>query len=90
MKKEKGDLEKDSYRILSQFYKERKGLAYHKTDGLVASKKRDEERILHKHNHTILPQLYQTQVLFKSHNQMGQQGIDKVQQKYCICLVSLE
>ena len=59
-------------------------------DGVVASKSRDEERILHKHNHTILPQLYQTQVLFKSHNQMGQQGIDKVQQKYCICLVSLE
>ena len=28
-----------------------------------------------------LPQLYQTEVLCRSHDQMGHQGIDKVQQK---------
>ena len=33
------------------------------------------------HNLTILPQLYQTEVLFRSHDQMGHQAIDKVQQK---------
>ena len=65
---------------MSQFYKERKGLVYHKTDEVVASERRDEEKIL-KHNHSILPQLYQTEVLFKSHDQMGHQGIYKVQQK---------
>ena len=37
--------------------------------------------ILHKHNVIILPQLYQTEVLFRSHDQMGHQGIDKVQQR---------
>ena len=42
---------------------------------------KDEEKILHKHNLIILPQLYQTEVLFRSHDQMGHQGIDKVQQR---------
>ena len=79
--KEKGDLEEDSYKILSQFYKERKDLLYHTADGVVAWKRKDEEKILHKHNLIILPQLYQTEVLFRSHDQMRHQGIDKVQQR---------
>ena len=70
--KEKGGLEEDSYKILSQFYKERKGLLYHTADGVVACKRKDEEKILHKHNLIILPQLYHTELY---------QGIDKVQQR---------
>ena len=75
-----GDLEEDSYKILSQFYKER---IYSITQlmGVVACKRKDEEKILHKHNLIILPQLYQREVLFRSHDQMGHQGIDKVQQR---------
>ena len=79
--KEKGDLEEDNYKIVSQFYKERKDLLYHTADGVVACKRKYEEKILHKHNLIQLPQLYQTEVLFRSHDQMGQQGIDKVQQR---------
>ena len=79
--KERGDLEEDSYKILSQFYRERKDLLYHTADGVVACKRKDEEKILHKHNLIILPQLYQTEVLFRSHDQTGHQGIDKVQQR---------
>ena len=79
--KEKGELEENSYKILSQFYKERKELLYHTADGVVACKRKDEEKVLHKHNLIILPQLYQTEVLFRSHDQMGHQGIDKVQQR---------
>ena len=55
--KEKGDLEEDSYKILIQFYKERLDLGYHTADGVVACKRKDEEKILHKHNLIILPQL---------------------------------
>ena len=72
--KEKGELEEDSYKILSQFYKEKKDLLYHTADGVVACKRRDEEKILHKHNLIILPQLYQTEVLFRSHEQMEREG----------------
>ena len=79
--KEKGDLEEDSYKILSQFYEERKDLLYHTDDGVIACKRKDEEKILHKHNLIILPQLYQTEVLFRSHDQMGHQRIDKMQQR---------
>ena len=79
--KEKGELEEDSYKILSQFYKEKKDLLYHTADGVVACKRKDEEKILHKQNLIILPQLYQTEVLFRSHDQMGHQAIDKVQQR---------
>ena len=66
-----GDQEEDSYKILSQSYKERKDLLYHTADGVVAFSRRDEEKILHKHNLIILPQLYQTEVFFRSHDQMG-------------------
>ena len=79
--KEKEDLEEDSYKILSQFCKERKNLIYHRADGVVACKRKDEEKILHKNNLIILPELYQTEVLFRSHDQMGHQGTDKVQQR---------
>ena len=85
--KEKGELEEDSYKILSQFYKERKDLFYHTADGVVACKRKDEEKILHRHNLIILPQLYQTEVLFRSHDQMGHQGIDKVQQRILHSLI---
>ena len=74
-------LEEDSYKILSQFYKEKRDLLYHTADGVVACKRKDEEKILHKHNLIILPQLYHTEVLFRSHDQMGHQGIGKVQQR---------
>ena len=77
--KEKGELEEDSYKILSQFYKGKKDLLYHTADGVVACKRKDEEKILHKHNLIILPQLYQTEVLFRSHDQMGHQRKYKVQ-----------
>ena len=60
--KEKGELKEDSYKFLSQFYKEIKDLLYHTADGVVACKRKDEEKILHKHNLIILPQLYQTEV----------------------------
>ena len=55
--KEKGDLEKDIYKILSQFYKERMDLLYHTADEVVACRRKDKEKILHKHNLIILPQL---------------------------------
>ena len=74
-------MEEYSYKILSQFYKERRDLLYHTADGVVACRRKDEEKILNKHNLIILPQLYQTEVLFRSHDQMGHQGIDKVQQR---------
>ena len=79
--KEKGDLQADSYKILSQFYKERKNLLYHTTFGVMACRRRDEEKILHKHYLILLPQLCQREVLFRSHNQMGHQGIYKAQQR---------
>ena len=58
--KERRDLEEDSCKIMSQFYKERKCLLYHTADDVVACKRGDEEKTLHKHNLIILPQLYQT------------------------------
>ena len=60
--KGKGDLEEDSYKILSQFYKERRDLLYHTADGVVACRRKVEGKILHKHNLIIQPQLCQTEV----------------------------
>ena len=80
--KEKGELEEDSYKILSQFYKEKRDLLYHTADGVVACKRKYEEKILHKHNLIILPQLYHTEVLFRSHDQMGHQVQQRILHRF--------
>ena len=78
---DKGDLEEDSYRILRQYFMQKEGRLYLNKDGIVACKRREEDRVLYKYNAIVLPQLYQTELLSRSHNQMGHQGIDKVYQR---------
>ena len=78
---DKGDLEEDSYRILRQYFMQKEGRLYLNKDGIVACKRREEDRVLYKYNAIVLPQLYQTELLFRSHDQMGHQGIDKVYQR---------
>ena len=75
---DKGHLEEDSYKILKQFDIKRKDLLYLNKDGIVAGKLKEEDKVLYKYNSIVLPQLYQTELLFRSHDQMGHQGVDKV------------
>ena len=75
---DKGDLEEDSYRILRQYFMQKEGRLYLNKEGIVACKRRDDDKNLYKYNAIVLPQLYQTELLFRSHDQMGHQGIDKV------------
>ena len=75
---DKGDLEEDSYKILKQFYLKRNDLLYLNKDGIVACKRKEEDKVLYKYNSIVLPQLNQTELLFRSHDQMGHQGVDKV------------
>ena len=75
---DKGDLEEDSYKILKQSYTKRKDLLYLYKDGIVACKRKEEDKVLYKYNSIVLPQLYQTELLFRSHDQMGHQGVEKV------------
>ena len=74
---DKGDLEEDSYRILRHFFMQKEGRLYRNRDGIVACKRREADKVLYKYNAIVLPQLYQTELLFRSHDQMGHQGIDK-------------
>ena len=55
---DKGDLEEDSYKILKQFYLKRKDLLYLNKDGIVACKRKEEDKVLYKYNSIVLPQLY--------------------------------
>ena len=73
-----GDLAEDSYKILKQFYLKRKDLLYLNKDGIVACERKEEDKVLYKYNSIVLPQLYQTKLLFRSHDQTGHQGVDKV------------
>ena len=57
---DKGDLEEDSYRILRQYFMQKEGRLYLNKDGIVACKRREEDRVLYKYNAIVLPQLYQT------------------------------
>ena len=75
---DKGDLEEDNYKILKQIYMKRKDLLYLKKDGIVACKRKEEDKVPYKYNSIVLPQLYQIELLFRSHDQMGHQGVDKV------------
>ena len=58
-----------------------RGRLYLNKEGIVACKKREEDKVLYKYNAIVLPQLYQTELLFRPHDQMGHQGIDKVYQR---------
>ena len=78
---DKGDLEEDSYRILRQYFKQKEGRLYLNRDRIVACEKREEDKVLYKYNAIVLPQLYQTELLFRSQNQMVHQGIDQVYQR---------
>ena len=78
---DKGDLKENSYRILRQYFMQKEGRLYLNKDGIVACKRRDVDKMLYISNAIVLPQLYQTEFLFRSHNQMGHQGIDKVYQR---------
>ena len=66
---DKWDLEEDSYRILRQYFMQKEGRLYLNKDGIVACKRREEDRVLYKYNAIVLPQLYQTELLFRSHDQ---------------------
>ena len=74
-------LEEDTYRILRQYFTQKEGRLYLKKDVIVACKRREEDKVLFKYNAIVLPQLYQTEVLFRSHDQMGHQVIDTVYQR---------
>ena len=87
---DKEDLEEDSYRILRQYFMQKGGRLYLNKDGIVACKRREENKVLYKYNAIVLPQLYQTELLFRSHGQMGHQGIDKVYQRILRALSGLE
>ena len=45
---DKGDLEEDSFKILKQFYLKRKDLLYLNKDGIVACKRKEEDKVLYK------------------------------------------
>ena len=75
---DKGDLEEDSYKISKQFYLKRKDLLYLNKDGIVACKRKEEDKVIYRYNSIVLPQLYQTELLFHSHDQICHQGVDKV------------
>ena len=67
---DKGDLEEDSYRILRQYFMQKEGRLYLDKDWIVACKRRDEDKVL-----------YKTELLFRSLDQMGHQGIDRGYQR---------
>ena len=77
----KGDLEEDSYCILRQYFMQKAGRLYLNKDGIVGCKRREEDKVLYKYNAIMLPQLYQTEFLLRSHDQMGHQGTDKIYQR---------
>ena len=78
---DKGDLEEDSYRILRQYFMQKEGRLYLNKDEIVACKRREEDKVQYKYKAIVLPQLNQTEFLFRLHDQMGHQGIDNVYQK---------
>ena len=46
--------------------------------GIVACKRREEDKIQYNYNAKKMPQLYQTEFLIRSHDQMSHRGIDNI------------
>ena len=47
---DKGDLEEDSYRILRQYFMQKEGRLYLNKEGIVACRRREEDKVLYKYN----------------------------------------
>ena len=61
---------------------QKEGRLYLNKDGIVACKRRDEDKVLYKYNATLVQNsCTETELLFRLHDQMGHQGIDKVYQR---------
>ena len=59
---DKRDLEEDSYRKLRQNFMQKEGRLCLNKDGIVACKRRKEDKVLYRYNVTnLLPQIYQTE-----------------------------
>ena len=71
--RDKRDLDEDSYQILRQYYMQKEGRLYLNKDGIVICKRRKDDKFLYKYNAIVLLQLYQTELVFRSHYQMGDQ-----------------
>ena len=56
----------------------RKDLWYLNKEGIVACERKEEDKILYRNNSIVHPQLYQNELIFRSHDQMDHQGVDKV------------
>ena len=76
----KGELEEDSYQILRQYFIQKRGRLCLNRDEIIACKRIDEVKVVDKNIAIVLPQLYPTELLFRSHYQIGNQGIDKFHQ----------
>ena len=57
---------------------QKEGSLFSNKDGIVAYNRRDKDKVLYEYTAIVLPQLYQNELLFRSHDQMGPQGIEKV------------
>ena len=44
------------------------GRLYLNKDGIVACKRREEDKVLYKYNAIVLPELYQSEQYFRSHD----------------------
>ena len=60
---------------------QKEGRLYLNKDGNVACKIREEDKVLYKYNAILLPQLYHSEHLFRSHDETGHQGKEKVYQR---------
>ena len=70
-----------------QQLQERKDLLYHTADGVVACKRKDEEKILHKHNLIILPQLYRRKCYSDRMINWGTRGYTRCNKEQYIGLI---
>ena len=70
----KRETDEDSYLKLRQYFMQKKGRLYLNKDKIVDCKRRDKDKVFQKHNATVLPH---TEILSRSHVQLGHQWIDK-------------
>ena len=87
---EKGVLEKDSYRILRQNFMQKVGRLYLNKDGIVACKRREEDKVLYKYNAIVLPQLYHDKVYLRILKRFEWPGIKKASEKWVTACLSCQ
>ena len=82
---DKGDVKEEKTELWDNTTCRMIGWFYINREGILAWNRREEDKVLYNYNAIVLPQLYQTGLLFRSNDYVGYHRVDRMKQNGLEC-----